>query len=991
MFGFKKNKKKVNLIDANNNIIKTPQEALKEEKNIEKSQYEEKIDNVLLSVSHLFEPFKDILIKTLPFTKKIIFLLDKLGLFIGFLTKKIALYIPLFLKFIKTKFFKIIIIIILLFFVLGVILSKTFSNSEYLHSLEDAIYQASGYKAEINGHIKIQFIPTLSISVENVGFYKDDYSHNTDNYYISQINADSLFLKLKILPLFLGQIVIKEIKLYNFSLNIKPISIVNEKNIISSDYQNIINTIEHNLKYTQATTQENLINNNQENNENLSETQSQPSKEYIPSNKKKSSFELLIDSLINKITLDINNLNKLSFSRGKINFLNSNNQRIFILENINANLKKQYNGKTIVNGDLILNGINTSYLFSINNNAFKLNANFNNTQDELIIEGIKNQLTNSYSGQINSKDSILNIINKFIIPIGSNINNADFKANFSISKSIFTLNNIELNLNNNMFKGSLLWDYGINNYIKININTSIGNLDSFIDYYNNTFNNTSNNFFLSTNSTILNWKNNNINLFKPDYYDINVNIDNTKINNINIDTIKLNALLTSDNQLYINNLSLNNSYNIVNIFGKANLDDKSTTLMVKSSGQIKPILQLMNFNETAIDLLNTLSNNQDEYNILTKLTTDNTKNAINFNDINGNFGTKNISKAYLMIKPLDNSYESTLNLNLNNLDFNEISNIYNKHIKNQQYKQDQDINIFGIKKNQILKVNLIAQSINYQSLIFHNGTLEIEFNQEGFNIKNFEAFSEKFGSITASMYANINVKPSIIGTLNFNNLYINLENLSQMYFTSKKLIGNVILNGKLKFNGDNFNNLFTSIDGDIDFTKEERLQFNQYNIDNITYLTISKKNQQNKNLYLINDIAGKVNITNNVILFDSASILFFDNKTEYRGGFKGSYNILNQDLQISGSMDNTQNISKQIKFNISGNVSNPKISTKNITLKIKNTNKMQNSNEQLQQSIDSNYTQSNNESSTERYVNESEETKTKRNELYEKLLEENLN
>ena len=222
-----------------------PKKMVKQNDSDEELTYEEKIDKMLSSIAHLFEPFKTILVNILPSTQGFINKINWFGSLIAKIIKLIALLFPKVINFIRSRYFTTFFIVALILFALGPIASRLLNTPAYINNLEDSIYNSTGYKVDINGTISFSLVPSLAISLNNVNFYTDT-GNNSDDFMLSHLNTNVLKIKFKILPLFLGNFSIDRIILQSAVLGVKT----SPKHVLDSsvDYDVMMQKVENAIK-----------------------------------------------------------------------------------------------------------------------------------------------------------------------------------------------------------------------------------------------------------------------------------------------------------------------------------------------------------------------------------------------------------------------------------------------------------------------------------------------------------------------------------------------------------------------------------------------------------------------------------------------------------------------------------------------------------------------------------------------------------------------
>ena len=198
--------------------------------------------------------------------------------------------------------------------------------------------------------------------------------------------------------------------------------------------------------------------------------------------------------------------------------------------------------------------------------------------------------------------------------------------------------------------------------------------------------------------------------------------------------------------------------------------------------------------------------------------------------------------------------------------------------------------------------------------------LAILAKQGSVNIQGFHADGMHGGSISGILNVDLNYTPSLSGNIVINDLYIKFDELDDIINSDVKLIGNSVVNGRLKFLGEQFDQI-DDINGELSFIKAERVQLNKINASEGIYLTLSN-NVRNKNTVFVNDIYGHLTVKNNIMSFKPVFLVYLDNNVEHRGTFHGTFNLLNMSLLAQGKLDRISDINKKIEFNLEGLLGN---------------------------------------------------------------------
>ncbi|MDR2008534.1 MAG: hypothetical protein LBQ34_06145 [Alphaproteobacteria bacterium] len=972
-------------IDGSSNDTPAPQA----QPTPQKSDFEIKVDKVIASVALLFAPFKELTLKVLPSSRYIIKVLDSIALGIAYITKLIVLRFPAFVKFLKSIYFKVIVVFIVFMFIFGAIFSKIINSSYYVNSIETAIYSATGFQAKINGQIKVSFIPKLSVSLNNVSFYKQDsQNNNATQFNINQFDAANLAIDFKFFPLFIGNFSIKNIDIIGATLNLQT---ADTSSIADSNYAQIIASVERSIKSSissdkiqeiteQSATPnksnssevldmldnlENLITNGVDSSkpqatpplqEEPAPEESQPEEPLEPITPLNSQefndtpndaliapktgtvanygfLSRLLSSIVNNIKFSFNDVDSFTLRRSKINIINNQGQKILSVENISAKVSSSFMGKISATGGLRFADSNIDYDATLNYESDKVNFNVafvldGRIGDTITVAGYKNKANGDIIADLTMENQgVLLFIDKFLFEItNKKIQSHGFTGKLLLNSNFLKIENINTQIGESAYQGSFVWDYASSSKnVIIDIAGEMPNMADFSAGLTSTINNSviKDSTFLAAIEEITNWKNSKMSIFRPNHFILNFRVANTNINNIAVDSLSLGILLDNFNKLYVYNTSLKTKDYNADIMGRVDIESKTALFALESKGSINAVGQTMGFAPKSIEFLQNIGKNQDNYQLSSKLRLENNK--VLLTDFVGNLGNLKLNDTYLIYTQRVEDSDILVSSKIDSFNFEDIADIYNKQISNLTYEKIEDINLFGLPSNLKVKINLDISKSSFHGVPLKNVNLDIGLFKTGFNINKFSAVGNRGGNITGAISADSIVLPVIAGHVNLEDLILNFEDTKGLFLKDVPLVGNVVLSGKVKFNGDTFDKPFTNIDGDITFIKQERIAVNRLaaNMDG-AFLTLSQKN----NNIFVNDIYGAANIKNNIIEIYPIALLFIDkNNKEYRGVVQLNIDLGLQSIKGDGSGEQTADTSNKLSIDISGNFLNPNIKT----------------------------------------------------------------
>jgi hypothetical protein len=959
----------------------------------EKSKiYVEKIDKVLNSLVSLFEPFKNILIKTLPFTKPLFRLLDFIFIYIAKLIRLMAIKWPLLLSIIKSKFTVFLFILLILVFFSGALITRYINTFQYVKQIEKAVYNATGYNASINGKIKFNTIP-LSMDMLNISFNLPSNA-NQEDIYLSSAQVENITIHFKLIPLLWGELAIDKISLIQpiISYSFKAKDTLSPKLV---EYKKKISKI--NLQNNSIYTIDSIIDVNTINNdEQFLSSENEVANEEIKAKQAPKIINSYLEKFINSINNSSYKINKIIITKGRVSLLDSNQSKIVILDNITTTHNRSFLGAHNFEGNLRYNNNLLFYKLIQNKNDYilrlsTLNELNENNQNYLEITLNKDIEKKAFYGELQGNNlSFSNIANIFSLDASNFQKNivASLVSKIKFEKNILELTDIAFNYDSISYKGNIFWDFARESVVDINLSVDGLTLSSKDNIIRN--NNKSSKFINLTNIT----SSINKTLFmntKANLIGLDLKFNNIYIENILFDNIALNVILNPNNDIYIDNLKLTNKLEQLTLKGKINLEDKTGKALLEVFGEHN-IANVSNFTGLILNenLMNTIFNKPiSNYSLKAKLILDNNK--ILFNNLNGFIGEIELDNSSLSFLDRINSYEANLNLNIQDINLQNLYNTYLIYSNNSVNFLSQGA--INTENNYLIKVALTSNNLYYSTLKLKDFSAELDITNTTLSVKKFTAKSGSQGYINAGFSLDFKSLPMLSGSILFDNLFVDLEALKGFIFNDFDIIGNMILNGRVKLTAKQYNKL-DSIEGDLSFVKQERLKLNRFNPQQGIYLTISNSSSSNK--YFINDIYGSVKIVQNKIDFYPVFLFFLKDKKEYRGSFLGSYDILADVLNIDGSVDNVDNINNKIIFTAKGDLLKPDFATKEANLKQNNKGKVAiteqdilNKNSKSHNTVNNLNNTNNKDHFNNNYNNQEKEAKKKIDDIFNSLLDEN--
>ncbi|XWO14048.1 AsmA family protein [Candidatus Hepatincola sp. Pdp] len=514
--------------------------------NADKLTFEQKIDQVLDSIKQLFVPFKTLMVQTLPFTKSFIMVLDKIGWLIGFLTKFVVLRLPLLKRILNSWVLKATVVVLILLFLSGSILSRFLNTKANMLSIENAIFKATGYKAKINGLITVSLVPNFSVSLHNVVFDVASKKQHQEiavnsNVAVSLLESDYLTLKFAWLPMFFGHLEVESVNLNKTHIDVKmQAHEVQDNNLLQ--YNQLINKIDKQI--TQVITQgvnnksattlrynnskannstvnqkltpeyfnqvvdthkrsskikiDNVATDNQTSaNVGLDSISNTSNEELTVNNLDDNNLETdnsmlnrLLTPMLEHIKFNFRDIDKLNIQRGSINVLDDANKTLLTFNNVAMNIKSN-------TSSLLLDG---SYSFMNHNFTYNSQISFadsdvlfvihsaldSNPQQSIEIKGQKNYADGSIIGSITSKQGgILLWLQQLVIDFDvKKIQKEKFQANFLLNKDSLKITDVDLQLNEVHYSGNILLALANNNkFMNVNLIADIANATDYFTQY----------------------------------------------------------------------------------------------------------------------------------------------------------------------------------------------------------------------------------------------------------------------------------------------------------------------------------------------------------------------------------------------------------------------------------------------------------------------------------------------------------------------------
>lgn len=952
--------------------------------------FEQKIDQVLDSIKQLFVPFKTLMMQTLPFTKSLITVLDKIGWLIGVLTKFIALRFPLLKKVLSSWFLKAVVVVLILLFLSGSILSRFLNTKTNVVSIENAIFKATGYKAKINGLITVSLIPTFSVSLHNVVF---DVTSNkqqqeivgNSNIGVSLLESDYLILKFSWLPMIFGHLEVESVNLNKTHINVKvQAHEVQNNNLVQ--YNQIINKIEKQitqvitpdtnnkssqaLSYKSHTVANSNINQKltpeyfnqlvdphkrsakvniddvatgEETSTNIDlDSATNNANEAQPYNSvddtvletDNSVLNRLLTPMLTHIKFNFRDIDKLNIQRGTINVLDDDNKTLLTFNNVAMNIKSHASNLALDGSYSFMEHnftYNSQVSFADSDVLFVINSALETNPKQIIeIKGQKNYTDGNITGSITSKQGgILLWLQQLVMDFDINkIQKENFQANFLLNKDFLKITDVDLQLNDIHYSGNVLLALANNNkFMNVNLIVDIADATNYAKGYMqhiSSIKNEQGSTFLALLNNIEKWKNRKVNLFSLDYLRLNLTIRNTKLYESKLNTLSIAFLMDlPHDKMYVDNFSMGTADTNINVLGKVDLDSKNAIFALQTLGSIQDTAKILHIPNKMELLLTSMAQDSDAYSLSSRV--DFVKNRVTFANIKGQLGELPVANNYAIVMERADNLDISLNSQLDNIDFDYLTNIYNKQIADLSFEQKSDINVFGLSDKISLTLDAQVKKLNYKNLKFKNVRFNVDFLKGGFVVDRMLLQGVNGGTAVAVFNSDTSVNPMVVGHVTFDNLVLNFDDLQNFMFSKEKIIGNVVLNGKFKFNSNNLDTPIANTSGEITLIKKERIDLNRFaNLDSL-YITISEKGSKSNKKIFVNDIYGTLKIKNNVIELYPVSFLYILNNKEYRGALSAMVDLQDATIKVDGEADNTLNINKGLKFNINGDLLNPKI------------------------------------------------------------------
>lgn len=983
-------------INLTNNALK--EEVIKPQKKVNKEKpkgegltFEQKIDQVLDSTKQLFLPFKTLVVQTLPFTKSFIMVLDKIGWLIGILAKFIALQLPLFKRILKSWLLKATVVVLILLFLSGSILSRFLNTKHNILSIENAIFESTGYKAKINGLITVSLLPNFSVALHNVVFDVTSKKQQqaravNSNIGVSLLESDYLIIKFSWLPMLLGRLEVESVNLNKTHIDVKlqanknqndslpqysqlidkiekqitqivvkdtkpvakkliynnrskAINSVNSQKLTPEFFNQVVNTNKNSSKVkidnitTDEATSANMDSNSMQNNSN---------EELLGNNIEDGTQEVdnsivnrLLTPMLTHINFSFRSLDKLNIQRGTINILDDANKTLLTFNNVAMNIKSDTSALSLDGSYNFMEHnftYNSQISFADSDALFVINSSLESDPNKSIeIKGQKSYADGNIIGSITSKDGgILLWLQQLVMDFDSSkIHKEAFQANFLLSKDFLKVTDIDLQLNDIHYSGSVLLALANNNkFMNVNLIADIANAtDDFNRYMQGVSiaKNEQGSTFLAILNNIEQWKNKKVNLFSLDYLRLNLIVRNTKLYESKLNDINVAFLMDlPHDKVYIDNIALKTEATNINVLGKVDLEGKNAIFSLQTVGSLQDSARILHLPRKMELLLTSVAQGIDSYSLNSRV--DFVKNRITFADIKGQLGQLPIDSSYAIVMERADNLDISLNSQLESIDFDYLASIYNKQISSLSFEQKSDINVFGLSDKLSLTLDAQVKNLNYKNLKFKNVRFNVDFLKSGFLVDRMLLQGVNGGTAVVVFNSDTAVNPMVVGHVVFDNLVLNFDDLQNFMFSKEKIIGNVVLNGKFKFSSDTLNNPMANTSGEITLIKKERIDLNRFaNLDSL-YITISEKGNKGNKRIFVNDIYGTLKIKNNLVELYPVSFLYILNNREYRGALSAMVDLQDATIKVNGEADDTLDIHKGLKFNIKGDLLTPTIS-----------------------------------------------------------------
>ena len=703
----------------------TKPELPKKSSNSSHDEYYQKVDNIILSLRQLFAPFKEIIIKIVPFFKYFIWVIEQFFKLLTIILRFIAFRLPLFLKIARSKITIVFVVLFILLFFSGAFVTRLVNTSKYKHQIETAFYNALGYQVTISEDIRIRTFPTLSFSARNVKFLSVQMDNNL-TITPKSLSLGEIGIKFKLLPLLLGRLEVKSIVITKPVVNLVLHSNY-DNSLIINHYNNQINDIENALN--------SIIKINDNNKEqDIEATDNDTSKNSLtkldnylsdfgyfkPINEVKNiNSNDSSDNNINiftKLFSSVENFmsaNDIYITRGKISVLDYSNNILFLFDNINllheSNLltsAKHYKGNLLYYKDLYY------YDITLTQNKYDLkvsiNDNFETEHNYIQIKGTKED--NQYKGNISSNGpNMQSILSNFFIDSDTfnKVSEDSFlKAKFSLNSEKLQMQDLNIKYFNSEYKGNFVWNFGrYGNTIDINISSD--HLDfTDEDKIVNQFNGHKNIDYIMT--TLNNWYNKSLVNFKSPIVNLNFVLNNLNFNGYLANQLNMNAFFANNN-LYLRNFDLQTASSKLNISGKVLLKSNEAQLVTSLSGDNVNLLIPKDINYT-------FNGKNTNYSLRGKAVIN--SNKVIFSNINGILDNYEINNALLNFTDRGNLYELSLDLKLDNIDLISLLDSGEKYLTPKSISLVSDSISVVQNKPYEIKLNLSSNSLIYKDTQF---------------------------------------------------------------------------------------------------------------------------------------------------------------------------------------------------------------------------------------------------------------------------------
>ncbi|MGV3279023.1 hypothetical protein ACFX5K_05185 [Rickettsiales bacterium LUAb2] len=943
-------------------------------------QFIARINKILEALGQLFQPFKDLLLNIFPSSKRTIKFIDLIGLGITKLVISIAKLIPLTIKFVKGKLFKIIIIALIIIILVNATISRIISNKNYKAIIAKAIENTVGYKTVIEGNINVNLL-TMSVTINNAGFYQPTVLGQ--GLILSQLSVNQITINFAYLPLLLGELKVSNLRINRANVIYRSAN-ASDSNDLIDKYNNLKVKLSNLANLTmvlpkmkvneldRGDTSENIqfldkLNNLDQNSTGLSTSGSNNFSDlsgrllndndekylnlngvFAPKVEDSSKFTMIninnnsitygiIDSIIKRIKLNYSDITYLQYSNLNLQVNDANNKEFLYLANLSGSVTSNFMGSKefIGSGELFNNSIYFDLLEKPANKEsnFTLNLSYNDQtlqSKDIIIKGKVSQ-NGSISGDIVANGSAFNnILSPSVLSIPDiDVNNSKFQSTFSYDKSVFKMPDMQIMINKQIHTGSIVYNFAQNSVLDVKLNLQLQSVNSLIAAFNSykeaSYSNSNN--FNTFADMIIGWRNGKAKLLTAKIINLDLVVANSTLNNNPLNSFKASMFLDEDNNFYLTDLALDNSDLNIDLSGELNLAGKSGVLIAKTSGSISNLCSYMACSNNLYKIINAVANNKDNLNLEAKVFLGD--NRIVFNDILGNIGDKLINNTNATLISRNGGSDLSISSQFDALKFQDLQNVYNFNKQSSGLYYNSNSNFIGLPENLTLHLSLYSNKFYYKNLLFNNFQADASIISSGILVHDFQmATPDNTGSIKGSFNFDNKVTPSIVGNVNLNNVLIEAENLHEFLFTNYNLAGKIVVNGNINIAGDDYYSGINSVSGNLALVKYERLKLNENNNSQGFYMTLIKATDSGKVVYKIGDLYSNLTINNNMLSFSPVIIRLINGNTNYRGTFTGSLDLINNSLNTSGNMVFESNGKQAFNFTASGNLANALVNFK---------------------------------------------------------------